>query len=92
MEIVAHEDLAVIRDAGTELTRHVVVGPGEVDSDHRPMRPVSQARRARPRTAAEVAFIGVGPNISRARDGCTLTPETFLRGSYASRPLTFAPS
>jgi transposase len=68
VEVVAHDDLVVIRHAGAEVIRHAAAGPGEVtlgplaDAERRPTRGV------RPRTAAEVAFLGLGP-----------AAETFLR-------------
>lgn len=68
VEIVAHEDLAVIRHGGAEIVRHVVVGPGEVAFGALANAARQPARGVRPRTAAEVAFIGLGP-----------AAETFLR-------------
>ena len=74
--MVAHDDLVVIRHAGSEVIRHAAVGPGEValgplaDADRRP------TRRVRPRTAAEVAFLGFGP-----------AAETFLRSADAAGTL-----
>jgi hypothetical protein len=76
VEVVAHDDLVVIRHAGAEVIRHTAVGPGEValgplaDADRRPRRGV------RPRTAAEVAFLGLGP-----------AAETFLRSAAAAGTL-----
>ena len=61
VDVCAQEDQVVISYAGAEVVRHDPVGPGEVafgglaDPDRRP------ARGIRPRTAAEVAFIGLGP-------------------------------
>src|SRR5919206_210004 len=61
VEIVASEDRLVIRHAGQEVIRHTLVGPGEVafGSLADPRR--QPARGVRPRTAAEVAFLGLGP-------------------------------
>jgi len=73
VEIVAHEDLVVIRHAGMELVRHVVVGPGEVAFGSLASASRQPARGVRPRTAAEVAFIGLGA-----------TAETFLRSAAAA--------
>jgi transposase len=76
VEIVAHEDLVVIRHAGAEVIRHTPVGPGEVafgalvDPTRQP------ARGVRPRTAAEVAFLGLGP-----------AAEAFLRAAAAAGTL-----
>jgi hypothetical protein len=59
-----------------DVIRHAAVGPGEValgpltDADRRP------TRGARPRTAAEVAFPGLGP-----------AAETFLRSAAAAGTL-----
>jgi hypothetical protein len=76
VEIMAHDDVVVIRQAGTEVIRHTAVGPGEValgplaDAQRQPTRGV------RPRTAAEVAFLGLGP-----------AAETFLRSAAAAGTL-----
>jgi hypothetical protein len=76
VEIVAHEDLVLIRHAGTEIVRHLVVGPGEValGSFASPSR--QPARGVRPRTSAEVAFISLGP-----------AAENFLRSAAAAGTL-----
>jgi hypothetical protein len=76
VEIVAHEDLVVIRHAGAEVIRHTPVGPGEVafGSLVDPMR--QPARGVRPRTAAEVAFLGLGS-----------AAEAFLRAAAAAGTL-----
>jgi transposase len=76
VEIVAHEDLVVIRHAGAEIIRHVVVGPGEVAFGSLASAARQPARGVRPRTAAEVAFIGLGPSA-----------ETFLRTAAAAGTL-----
>jgi len=76
VEVVAHEEKVVIRHAGNEVVRHDPVGPGEVafgdlaDPDRRPTRGI------RPRTAAEIAFLGLGP-----------VAETFLRAAAAAGTL-----
>jgi hypothetical protein len=76
VEVVAHDHLVVIRHAGSDVIRHAAVGPGEValgplaDANRRPTRGV------RPRTAAEVAFLGLGP-----------AAETFLRSAAAAGTL-----
>src|SRR5207245_4433669 len=60
VEVVAHEEQVVIRHAGSEVVRHDPVGPGEVafgnlaDPNRRPTRGI------RPRTPAEIAFLGLG--------------------------------
>jgi transposase len=76
VEVVAHEEKVVIRHAGSEVVRHDPVGPGEVafgdlaDPHRRPTRGI------RPRTPAEIAFLGLGP-----------TAETFLRSAAAAGTL-----
>jgi transposase len=61
VDVSAQEAKVVISYAGAEVIRHDPVGPGEVafgdlaDPDRRPSRGI------RPRTAVEVAFIGLGP-------------------------------
>jgi transposase len=64
-----------VRSEGTEIARHRLVGPGEVSlvDDHygRPARP--PVRAVRPRTAAEIRFLALGP-----------IAEAFLRGAAAA--------
>src|SRR2546425_1215438 len=76
VEIVAHEDLVVIRHAGVEIVRHAVVGPSEVALGALASASRQPARGVRPRTAAEVAFIGLGP-----------AAEAFLRSAAAAGTL-----
>ncbi len=76
VEVVAHEEQVVIRHGGFEVIRHDPVGPGEVafgdlaDPQRRPTRGI------RPRTPAEIAFLGLGP-----------TAESFLRTAAAAGTL-----
>ena len=76
VEVAASEDKVVIHHAGAEIVRHDPVGPGEVafgdlaDPARRPTRGI------RPRTTAEVAFLGLGPSA-----------ETFLRSAAAAGTL-----
>jgi len=76
VDVQATEDKVVIRHAGAEVIRHDPVGPGEVacgdlvDPDRRPTRGI------RPRTAAEIAFLGLGP-----------AAEAFLRSAAAAGTL-----
>lgn len=76
VEVVAQEEQVVIRHGGAEVVRHHPVGPGEVafgdlaDPDRRPTRGI------RPKTAAEVAFLSLGP-----------AAETFLRTAAAAGTL-----
>ena len=65
----------VIRHAGSEIARHPLVAPGEMSllDEHygRPAR--KPARALRPRTPAELAFLGLGP-----------VAEAFLRQAAAA--------
>jgi transposase len=76
VDVLADEGKVVISYDGAEVVRHDPVGPGEVafgelaDPDRRP------ARGIRPRTAAEVAFVGLGS-----------AAEAFLRGAAAAGTL-----
>jgi hypothetical protein len=76
VDVVANEHEVVISYAGAEVIRHDPVPPGEVafgdlaEPDRRP------ARGIRPRTAAEIAFIGLGP-----------AAEAFLRSAAAAGTL-----
>ncbi len=76
VDVQATEDKVVIRHAGAEVIRHDPVGPGEVacgdlvDPDRQPTRGI------RPRTAAEIAFLGLGP-----------AAEAFLRSAAAAGTL-----
>ena len=76
VDVQATEDKVVNRHAGAEVIRHDPVGPGEVacgdlgDPDRRPTRGI------RPRTAAEIAFLGLGP-----------AAEAFLRSAAAAGTL-----
>jgi hypothetical protein len=76
VEVLATEDKVIIRHAGAEVVRHDPVGPGEVafgdlgDPERRPTRGI------RPRSAVEIAFLGLGP-----------AAETFLRSAAAAGTL-----
>src|SRR5437899_3512272 len=76
VDVQATEDKVGMRHAGAEVVRHDPVGPGEVacgvlvDPDRRPTRGI------RPRTAAEIAFLGLGP-----------AAEAFLRSAAAAGTL-----
>jgi transposase len=76
VEIVAHEDLVVIRHAGAEVIRHTPVGPGEVAFGSLVDPTRQPARGVRPRTVAEVMFLGLGP-----------AAEAFLRAAAAAGTL-----
>jgi len=76
VDVLAQDDKVVIYHAGAEVVRHDPVGPGEVafgdlaEPDRRPTRGI------RPRTAAEIAFVGLGP-----------AAEAFLRSAAAAGTL-----
>jgi transposase len=76
VDVAASEDKIIIRHGGGEIVRHEPVGPGEVafgalaDPARRPTRGV------RPRTSAEIAFLGLGPSA-----------ESFLRSAAAAGTL-----
>jgi transposase len=73
--VTALEGAVLIRQGVTEVARHALVGPGEVairDEHYGEARP-RPSRAIRPRTAAEVAFLGLGP-----------IAEAFLRAAAAA--------
>ena len=75
VEVAASDGRVVIRQAGAEVARHALVGPGEValrDEHYGGTRP-RPSRAVRPRTPTEVAFLGLGP-----------TAEAFLRAAAAA--------
>ena len=76
VEVLAHEDKVVIHHAGVEVIRHDPVGPGEVAFGDLADPIGDPTRGIRPRTAAEVAFLGLGP-----------AAETFLRTAAAAGTL-----
>ena len=67
---------SLLRRELSKIVRHVVVGPGEVALGSLASASRQPARGVRPRTAAEVAFIGLGP-----------AAETFLRSAAAAGTL-----
>jgi hypothetical protein len=71
---VSGGELAIVH-AGTEVARHHLVGPGEVSlvDEHYGRQARLPVRAVRPRTAAEIAFLGLGPAAS-----------AFLRGAAAA--------
>jgi len=75
VEVAAIDGQAVIRQGAAEVARHALVGPGEValrDEHYGGARP-RPSRAVRPRSAAEVAFLGLGPPA-----------EAFLRAAAAA--------
>jgi len=72
--LVADGEL-VVSAGGTEIARHRLVGPGEMSllDAHYGRAAVAPVRAIRPRTPAEIAFIGLGP-----------VAEGFLRAAAAS--------
>jgi transposase len=76
VEVRADEGEVVISQHGSELIRHDLVAPGEVAFGPYADRMRRPARGVRPRTAAEVAFLGLGP-----------AAEAFLRAAAAAGTL-----
>ena len=75
VEVAAIDGQVVIRRRAAEVARHALVGPGEValrDEHYGGPRP-RPSRAVRPRSAAEVAFLGLGP-----------IAEEFLRSAAAA--------
>jgi hypothetical protein len=72
--LVAHGEL-VVSAGGAEIARHRLVGPGEMSllDAHYGRAATPPVRAIRPRTPAELAFIGLGP-----------VAEGFLRAAAAS--------
>ncbi len=56
----------IVSTAGAEIARHRLVGPGEMSLDdaHYPGHARTPVRAIRPRTPAEIAFLGLGPVAS----------------------------
>ena len=75
VEVSVEASSLVVRHAGAEVARHPLMGPGEMSlADEHYGRPAQQPARAlRPRTAAEIAFLGLGP-----------VAEAFLRQAAAA--------
>lgn len=75
----------VIAKGDTEIARHRIVGPGEmslVDEHYgRPAR--KPARALRPRSAAEVAFLGLGPVAEAYLRAAAMAGTTKLSGELA---------
>lgn len=76
VEVLAHEHKVVIHHAGVEVVRHDPVGPGEVAFGDLAEPSRQPTRGIRPRTSAEVAFLGLGA-----------AAETFLRSAAAAGTL-----
>jgi hypothetical protein len=75
VELVIAAGGLLVRADGAEIAWHRLVGPGELSLDdaHYPGRTQPPARAIRPRTPAEVAFLGLGPSA-----------PAFLRAAAAS--------
>jgi len=75
VEVAAHEGAVVIRHEGVEITRHDLKAPGEVsiNDDHYGSPTRKPSRPIRPRSSAEITFLGLGP-----------VAERFLRSAAAS--------
>lgn len=76
VEVRADEGDVVISQRGSELIRHALVAPGDVALGPYADRMRRPARGVRPRTGAEVTFLGWGA-----------TAETFLRAAAAAGTL-----
>jgi len=76
VEVRADEGEVVITQHGSELIRHALVAPGDVALGPYADRMRKPARGVRPRTAAEVTFLGWGA-----------AAETFLRAAAAAGTL-----
>ncbi len=76
VEVRAEEGEVVISQQGRELIRHGLVAPGDVTFGPYADRMRRPARGVRPRTAAEVAFLGLGA-----------AAEAFLRAAAAAGTL-----
>ncbi len=81
VEVIVDGPELAIRHAGAEIARHTLVGPGEMSlHDEHYDRPAGRpARAVRPRTAAERAFLALGPVAeaflrAAAADGATRLP------------------
>jgi transposase len=63
VELTVSGDELVVCDAGAEIARHRLAGPGELSltDAHYPGRSAAPVRAVRPRTADELAFLGLGP-------------------------------
>jgi Mu transposase, C-terminal domain/Integrase core domain len=88
VEVVADEAAVVIRDAatGAEVARHAPVAPGEVALGT--VAPAAATRRParglRPRTASEVAFLGLGPPAAAFLRAAAAAGTTRLPGELAA--------
>jgi len=76
VDVRADEGMVVLSHQGTEVARHAPVAPGEVAFGDFAAANRRPARGVRPRTPAEVAFLGLGP-----------IAETFLRSAAAAGTL-----
>jgi Mu transposase-like protein len=76
VEVVAHDGAVVIRRDNAEVIRHVPVAPGEVALGECADRARRPTRGVRPRSAAELAFLALGP-----------AAEAFLRTAAAAGTL-----
>ncbi|MBA4370880.1 MAG: IS21 family transposase [Coriobacteriaceae bacterium] len=63
VELVVAGGELLIRDGGQEIARHRLVSPGEMSLDdaHYPKHAAVPSRAIRPRTPAEIVFMGLGP-------------------------------
>ena len=63
VELVVEGSELLVRAAGSEIARHRLVGPGEMSllDAHYGRAAAAPVRAIRPRTPAEIAFLGLGP-------------------------------
>ena len=74
VEVLADDGAVIISRQGTEVVRHLSVAPGEVAMGSLALELRRPARAVRPRTASEIAFLGLGQSA-----------EAFLRAAAAGR-------
>ena len=76
VEVLADDGAVIISRQGAEVVRHLPVAPGEVAMGSLALELRRPARAVRPRTAGEIAFLGLGQSA-----------EAFLRAAAAAGTL-----
>lgn len=76
VEVLADDGAVIISRQGAEVVRHLPVAPGEVAMGSLALELRRPARAVRPRTASEIAFLGLGQSA-----------EAFLRAAAAAGTL-----
>ncbi len=84
VEVLADEAAVVIRCDGAEVIRHAPVAPGEVALGELAAPDRRPARALRPRTAAELAFLGFGPPAEAFLRAAAAAGTTRLAGEVAA--------